>query len=72
MPRKQVFFERRATAKVQLYFIKAVLWETFLRVNFKDGRCKEQQTVVMASNITREEKERENEHFDYLYYTEKT
>ena len=34
--------------------------------------AKEQQTVVMASNITVEEKKRENEDFDYIYYTEKT
>ena len=48
-----------------------MLWEIFLHVNFKDGSSKEQQTA-MASNITGEEKERENEHFDYIYYTEKT
>ena len=41
MPRKQVFLERRDTVKVQLYFIKAVLWQIFLRVNFKDGSYKE-------------------------------
>ena len=26
------------------YFIRTMLWEFFLRVNFKDGGCKEQQT----------------------------
>ena len=41
-------------------------------LNFKDGSCKEQQTAVMASNIAGEEKQRENESFDYIYYTEKT
>ena len=71
MPRKQVFLERRGKAKVQLYFIRAVLWEIFLCVNFKDGSFKEQQTAVMASNITGEGKGRENEHFDYIYYTER-
>ena len=58
MPRTQVFLERHGTAKVQLYFIRAVLREFFLHVNFKDGSCKEQQTADMASNITGEEKER--------------
>ena len=72
MPRKQVFLERRGTAKVQLCFVRAVLWEIFLRVNFKDGSCKEQQTAAMASNITGEKKERENKYFDYIYYSEKT
>ena len=72
MLRKQVFLERRGTDKVHLYFIKAVLWEIFLRLNFKHGSFKEQQTVAMASNITDQEKEKENEHFDYIYYTEKT
>ena len=56
MPRKQVFLERCSTAKAQLYFIRAVLWEIFLHVYVKDGSCKEQQTVVMGSNITGEEK----------------
>ena len=34
--------------------------------------AKDMQTAVMASNITGEEKERKNEHFDYKYYTDKT
>ena len=72
MPRTQMFLERYGTAKVQLYFIRAVLREFFFHVNFKDGSCKEQQTADMASNITGEEKERENEHVDYVCYTEKT
>ena len=35
-----------------------MLWEILLRVNVKDGSCKEQQNAVMASNITGEEKKR--------------
>ena len=58
MLRKQVFLEQWGTAKVQLYVIRTVLWKSFLHVNFKDGSCKEQQTAVMALNITGEEKER--------------
>ena len=58
MRRKQVFLERRGTAKVQLYFIRTVLWEIFLPVNFKDVSCKEQWTAVITLNITGEEKER--------------
>ena len=53
-------------------FYKGRALRNFSARKFKDGSCKEQQTAVMASNITGEEKETENEHFDYIYYTEKT
>ena len=65
MPRKQVFLERRDMAKFQRYFLRAVLWEKFLRVNFKDGSYKETNCCYGFEYYRGGGKKRENEHFDY-------